>query len=308
MILSTDTNLSTRCEKMFYRVLQKALSTFFHTLKKRPGSYPYLTGDSFRSLADHIHDETGTFNPTSVRNGDVVFVGNPYMDDFFQKIHPHINSKYILIQHNGDNPVDEHIAKYIDEKIVRFYAQCVFVSHAKIVPIPIGIANKHHGIEISPELNKREFPKSKEKQPRIFFHFSVQTNPTERGPALEYFKTHPAMDTIHTFVPYKSYKKILGAYCFTASPAGNALGSHRTWEALYLHTIPIVKRTVDAESCVALGMPIWMVDDWHELSAFSEVELRAKYEKMMANANFEALFMDHWIRRIKNDQASVKNS
>lgn len=307
MVIKTDTGLRIFIEGLFFRSLRKALSSFYHSFKKRPGSYPYLTGDSFRALADHIYDETGTCDSTRIQNGDVVFVGNNYIDEFFVKIHPQIKHKYILIQHNGDNPVNEHIAKYIDEKIVRFYAQCVFVAHEKIVPIPIGIANKHHGIELYPELTKSEFPKVAEKKPRIFFHFSIQTNPSERGPALEYFRKHAAMDTIQNFIPYKSYKKLLGSYCFTASPAGNALGSHRTWEALYLHTIPLVKRTVDAESCVALGMPIWIVDDWHELDSLSEPELRSRYEKMMATAQFEALYMDYWIKRIKADQNVTRN-
>ena len=294
-------------EGIFYRTLRKTLSAFYHTLKMRSGSYPYVTGDSFRHLADHVYDETGIFDPALVKIGDIVFVGNPYMDKFFKEIHPKINNRYILIQHNGDLPVDEHVAKYIDDKIIKFYAQCVFIAHEKIIPIPIGIANKHHGIEISPELNVGALVKSSAKKPRIFYHFSIQTNPSERGPALEYFKSHSAMDTIEKFIPYRSYKKLLSSYCFTASPAGNALGSHRTWEALYLKTIPIVKRTVDAEYCASLGLPLWIVENWHELGKFSESELRIKYEEMMSSANFEAIFMDFWINKITADQKEARS-
>ncbi len=309
MILPTEATTTTKIEGLFFKTLRKALHTFYTTLKLRPGSAPYLTGDSFRALANHIHDETGaTFNPSDVKTGDIVFVGNTKMTEFFTTLHPKIANRYILIQHNGDFMVDEKIAAFIDDKIIHFYAQVTLVHHTKITPIPVGIANRHHGIEIVPTFGASNFKSASRKRARIFFHFSIQTNPPERGPALEYFNQHPAMDTIHTFVPYLSYKKILASYCFTASPAGNTLGSHRTWEALYLQTIPIVKRTVDAESCVALGLPLWIVDDWHELSTYTETDLRAKYESIMATANYEALYMDYWTTRIKTDQLTARSS
>lgn len=294
-------------ENHFFRIFRKTMTTFFHFFKLRPTSFPYLTGDNFRSLADYVHDETDTFNPELVESGDIVFVGNPLMNNFFENIHPRINNRYILIQHNGDYPVDEHIASYMDEKIIRFYAQCTEFAHEKITPIPIGIANKHHGFEGFSWLMNRNIPKDTEKKPRIFFHFIIQTNPQERGPALEYFKKHASMDTINDFVPYGSYKDILASYAFTVSPAGNTLGSHRTWEALYLRTIPIVKRTVDAEYCVANGLPLWILDDWNELDEYTEEKLRLKYTEMMQTARFDSLYMAHWVEKIKTDQKLERN-
>lgn len=304
MIIETKSKQNIFFEYLFFRVMRKSVSTFFHVFRQRPGSYPYITGDSFRKIANHVHDETTTLNPSDVGAGDIVFVSSPKMEEYFTNVHPLITKKYILIEHNGDVQVDEKIASFIDEKIVVFYAQCVTVAHEKIIPIPIGIENKHHGIEgFSWFMNKKS---KKSKKPRIFFHFSVQTNPSERGPALNYFKSNSLMDTISKFIPYSSYKKILSSYYFTVSPAGNTLGSHRTWEALYLRTIPIVKRTVDAESLAYLGLPIWILDNWQELDSFTEDMLQKKYEKMMSPASFEALFMDYWIARIHADQKLIR--
>lgn len=306
MILQIKKGPVILCEDLFFKVFRKTFRGFFHIFKLRPSSYPYITGDTFRKLADFIHDEISTFDPALVNKGDIVFVGNPTMRDYFKNIHPRIKHPYILIQHNGDYHVDDTIAALIDEKIIAFYAQIVTAAHPKIFPIPIGIENKHHGIEGFPWFMKRRLPSVAERKARIFFHFSVQTNPPERGPALEYFKNHPAMDTIRSFVPYGSYKDILASFCFTVSPAGNTLGSHRTWEALYLRTIPIVKRTVDAEACVGLGLPLWILDDWKELAEFGEKELRIKYIEMMKTANFDALYMDYWTKRINNHKKQAQ--
>ncbi len=289
-------------EKQFFRIFRRLYKQV--NGNRRPSSYPFVTGDSFRSLADHIFDETTpTFAPEKVRLGDVVFVGSPYLRLFLKEHHPHIANQYILIEHNGDFQVDEEIPPFLDEKIFRFYAQCVLVTHPKITPIPIGVENLHHGNSFLWLLRKK--PQAK-KQPRIFYHFANQTNPEERIPAAEYFKTHPAMDTLSVFIPNRPYKDVLNSYAFTASPAGRTLGSHRTWEALYLHTIPIVKRTPDAEACVSYGLPIWIVDDWLELEDYTEEKLAEKYQSMMQSANFDAIFMDYWIERIQKDQAEIR--
>lgn len=289
-------------EKQIFRGLRVLYRSTYR--KKRPSSYPFLTGDSFRELADHIYDETTpSFNSDAVNSGDIVFVGSPFLRIFLQTYHQKINTKYILIEHNGDDQVTEDILPYLDDKIYRFYAQCALVTHEKITPIPIGVENLHHGNNFLWLLKK--VPK-KNKVPRIFYHFSNQTNPKERIPAALYFKTHPIMDTITSFIPYRPYKNLLNSYAFVASPAGNTLGSHRTWEALYLHTVPIVKRTPDAEACASYGLPLWILDDWLELEDYTEEKLQEKYLAMMRVAKFDALYMDYWITKINEDQRIIR--
>lgn len=284
-----------RIHRYFYKKINKS---------RRPSSYPFITGDTFRLLAKHIFDETRlSFDPTKVSLGDIVFVSSPLLRTFFKEYHPLISHKYILIEHNGDDQVEEDILPYIDEKIYNFYAQCALVTHEKIIPIPIGVENLHHGNSFLWLLQKKP---SAKKRSRIFYHFSTGTNPKERIPALAYFKQHPLMETIHSFIPNRPYKNLLNSYAFTASPAGNTLGSHRTWEALYLRTIPIVKRTPDAEACVANGLPLWIINDWNDLEDFTEEKLDKKYIELMSCANFDSLHMDYWIERIKKDQEIIR--
>src|SRR3989338_2637804 len=290
-------------EKQFFRVF-RIVYRFFN-VNNRPSSYPFVTGDSFRALADHIFDETTTtFNPQEVQLGDIVFVSSPYLRTFLSTHHQQITKKYILIEHNGDDQVTEDILPYMeDEKIHRFYAQCALVAHNKITPIPIVVENKHHGNTFLWLLRKK--PKT-DKKYRIFYHFFNGTNPKERIPASEYFKTHPYMDTIDSFIPKRPYKNLLSSYAFVASPAGNTLGSHRTWEGLYLRTIPIVKRTPDAEACISYGLPLWIINEWHDLEEYTEEKLKEKYIQMMSTAKFDALSMDYWMARIPEDQKIIK--
>lgn len=54
------------------------------------------------------------------------------------------------------------------------------------------------------------------------------------------------------------------AHPFTASPPGNGLQSHRTWEALYGGGVPIVLRFRNAMDSVHDGLPVALVDEYSE--------------------------------------------
>jgi len=277
---------------------------------KRPSSSPYISGDSFRKLADHIYDEQIKLDPKKVQLGDIVFVGQELIHEYFTTVHPHITARYILICHNGDVTVDEKITNFVDDKIIHFFAQDLVVDNEKITPIPIGIENLHFYIAgVVPFFKKLQAkiinhpPLRKDK---IFFNFSISTNPEERGPAKEYFLVHPLMETVERFMTPRRHSKILTTYKFVASPPGHAIESCRTWEALYLDTIPIVKDFVAMRYFKSLGLPIWIVRDWKELEGLTEKDLAEKYTSIMVNSSKEALYMDFWKKKIINMQNKVR--
>src|SRR6185369_16743651 len=114
-----------------------------------PTSEPFLSGDTFRSMADHVLDQRVAIDPDLVKKRDVVFVAQPLLKYFFREIHPRIASRYILISHNGDENISKQYLKYLDEKVLRWYAQNVEVYHPKLIPLPIGLENidfYNHGI------------------------------------------------------------------------------------------------------------------------------------------------------------------
>ena len=55
----------------------------------------------------------------------------------------------------------------------------------------------------------------------------------------------------------------LASHKFVFSPRGNGVDCHRTWEALYLRTIPIVKKSTHMKEFEDL--PIFFVDNWEEV-------------------------------------------
>ena len=115
------------------------------------------------------------------------------------------------------------------------------------------------------------------------------------------------METFSEMLPPPLHMKYLMTYKFVASPPGNSIESCRTWEALHLKTIPIVKDYFAYRYFVSTGLPMWVVRDWRELDGISEQDLARKYDEYIENACWDALHMDFWIKKIREDQETVRS-
>lgn len=289
-------------QKTAFRLNRKIHQLYFRLLRRRPASKPYLSGDTFRSLADHVYEEGLPFNPEQVASDSTIFVASPQAEKFFTKIHPRINNDYTLITHNGDNIIDDYMSRYIDRKIVKWYAMSVLTNHPKIVPIPAGLENLHYYNNGITRLFDKHRKRNNQKLDRILFGFTVSTNPKERQPAYDFLHKYPLADEITKPLNADEYLDHLSCYKFVAAPPGNAIESHRMWEAMYLGVVPIVKRSRMMEYFRDLGLPIWLINDWFELSSLTPDDLSLRYRKIMKEARTEALWFSYWQNRIRNRQ------
>ena len=259
-------------------------------------SAPYLSGDTFRDMCDFYFDEvSSSFSPKMVQYGDVVFVKTDMLGAFFKEKHPLISNPYVIVSHNSDHPAPGVGALYLnDPKILAWYAQNVEMVHPKLHPIPIGIANKmwRHG-------NPLVFSSCREKigtRPRdilLYINFSIGTFVRERKRAYTLFADQ-TYSVVSLGKSLQEYLSDLTRSCFVLSPRGNGLDCHRTWEALYMGAIPIVK-----ESCmdsVFEGLPVLIVHDWQEIN---EQFLSSMYQSMHSQLyNTEKLFAPYWKEQI----------
>jgi hypothetical protein len=89
---------------------------------------------------------------------------------------------------------------------------------------------------------------------------------------------------------------------FVISPPGNGIDCHRTWEALYMGAIPIVKRSTLIESFVDL--PMLIVEDWTTIT--EELLQIVLAEAKDINFNYEKLTLSYWLNRINADRVYLK--
>jgi len=255
----------------------------------RPSSAPYISGDSFRKMANHVYDETGKCSAQNIKERDIVFLKTDLLPEFFAKVHPLIEKPYVLITHNSDLNISEKEARFVDDKIIHWFAQNVLVKHPKITPIPIGLENASYANAGRKSLFKQEQGRRDEgKNGKILVSFAVETNQSERQMALDALKGNPLADILSKKLSQSEYASIVPQYSFVASPPGNGEDCHRTWEALYLGTTPIVKSSVCMEYFRDLGLGIATIKSWDET-----VSIQSQESLPRPDGN-SPLFLDYW--------------
>ena len=120
-----------------------------HATSARNSSYPYISGDTFRAMADFVFDETKREDLQKVQYGDIVFVKADMFAAFFPSAFDSIRNPFVLVTHNSDFAAPAQHQSYLsNEKILHWFASNPSVRNVqKLSPIPIGLANTrwHHG-------------------------------------------------------------------------------------------------------------------------------------------------------------------
>ncbi|MGA2642911.1 MAG: hypothetical protein ABSG21_18630, partial [Spirochaetia bacterium] len=136
---------------------------------------------------------------------------------------------------------------------------------------------------------------------RILYGFTTGTNEKERTPAFKALRSSAVADHMER-TNSRTYRVSLEGYGFVASPPGNGVDCHRTWEGLYLHTIPIVKRSTLYDAFP--GLPVLLVDDWSEVSTWDSSFLQNEYERLSAAMETTPyLKFDYWANLIERARA-----
>ncbi len=252
---------------------------------------PYLSGDTFRFLSDHAYDEVNRIlPPQTVRQGQTVFVNADRLADFFSKVHPGIQNRYILVTHNSDQPIPGLFSEFLnDEKLIAWFGQNVEEAHPKLHAIPIGLENRYwkpDNVEIISRVKSKQF----EKKHLLYCNFSLTSYLPERPRAFEALGNAPFSNT-QTRKGYEPFIEEIAASKFVLCPRGNGLDTHRVWEALYTGSYAIVK-TSGLDPLYA-DLPIVIVNDWHEVT---EEFLNGKYAEFQSRAfKMEKLYTDFWL-------------
>lgn len=293
--------LNQKAYNFCYRLFRVAGRTLIkYSADPRPATLPYVTGDGFRKLAKFIYDnKIKNVVPEEVNEGDLVFVGDSNIKNFLRAVHPLIKNRYILITHNGDEAVDEEALRLAGDKVIKWYGINVVVKNERVIPLPLGLENKHYYLNGIPLLFNRLRRKKIIRQDKIFYGFSAVNNMAERQPALDVLQKLKVAETVKVWTNFKQYLDLLATYKFVASPPGSSVEGHRTWDALYIGIVPIVKKSITTDYFKSIGAPLWVVADWRELEEYDESKLAAKFDEIRADLDESVLFMDYWADKIR---------
>lgn len=198
------------------------------------------------------------------------FVYTHALADFSRHIWPRLQGRgYVLITHNSDHEIDEKFLPLLaDDKLARWFAQNATISHPKLVPLPIGIANSmwpHGNLEVLYEAIAGN--RKRRKDHLVYLHFNQHTHPERRRIWETLRRSFPEMpEQPEKPRPFGDYLADLARHRFAVCPQGNGSDTHRIWESLYLDVIPVIERSPHVEYWSRRGLPLLIVDDWEELT------------------------------------------
>jgi len=186
--------------------------------------------------------------------------------------------------------IDDYNWSNVPASVRVWFAQNVDVRDIRLVPIPIGLERDRW----SPKLNKKQVLSTlpdKGKSGLLYLNFSTRTN-WIRSTLYEYFK-NLEWCTSERRVGFTDYARQVKRHKFVLCPEGNGFDTHRTWEALYLGSYPIVLRRVFTIE-FAKKLPILVVDNWSEVT---EQKLNEAYLSFKNREwTWEALTANYWER------------
>jgi hypothetical protein len=150
-------------------------------------------------------------------------------------------------------------------------------------------------------LNKLQEPKKFRSM--VYVNHNIKTNPKEREKPYAVLGGKPWVTSAmgSNGQGYENYLDNIYNHPFVICPQGNGIDTHRTWECLYMKTIPIEKRNINNQFYTDL--PILFVDDWEEITErFLHDQFMAMAEKKW---NMEKLNFSYWKNEIVNSYPSL---
>ena len=251
----------------------------------KAGSLVYVTASAIRSFYTSVLSNNLITQPFVLLTGDSDFT---IPNDWPDHVHTILSSPYLL----------------------HWYSQNYIGSHAKLSHMPIGIDfHSAHGDWVHPFQHELALHAMAVYSPALqhrhllchaSFHFAMKFRYSHhRFEAID----QVPKELVHyqaNFTDRITTWKNQAQYAFVLSPPGNGLDCHRTWEALVLGCIPIVKSS--GLDPVFDGLPVLIVKEWSDIT----LELLSKTRDEHAKRRFslERLTLQHWVERFRAHKIS----
>ena len=255
-------------------------------------------------------------------NGMSIYVCSDLLKFFVKNIFPKINKNFILVSGDSDLCVPREILNVPEFNsivnspyLIKWFAQNTQIQeHSKIIQMPIGL--DYHTISNDPKCSwklpvegclpseqekiliniKENIVPFYERIPKIYVNFTMHND--RFGDRKNSLKTisQDLLEINNTFTPRTNNWKNATNYSFVLSPFGCGMDCHRTWEALCLGCIPIVKASNFSK--LFENLPVLIVNDWNDVTK----ELLDKTIKNFKTKtfNYDKLELKYWVNKFKN--------
>lgn len=278
-------------------------------LMKSCDFYSQTPASSINYLINYLESD---FNKLKTINNPKIYVCSAAINDFRVRLLPAIQFPFILVSGDCDEtmPYDVLSEKGFHELmankyLVHWFCQNMVEIHPKITVMPIGM--DYHTMTkrdvwgpIAPPVEQEKLLNSvktvSKKQTMCYANFQFLMT-TKYGNDRQTAIKEVPQDLVFyepTRIPRLETWKKQSKFAFVISPHGNGLDCHRTWEALAIGCIPIV-RTSKIDNLFE-ELPVLIVKEWHDIT--KELLENTIEEFKNKTFNMERLSLKYWIDKI----------
>jgi len=255
-------------------------------------------------------------------DGMSIYICSDLLKFFFYKILPKITNKFVLVTGDSDISVPKEALTNLETTnlinnpfLLKWFSQNTQIQHHdKIIQLPIGL--DYHTILRNPNHywkteGEGHLPKHQEdilitfrqqmipfykRLPIIYVNFT-KTNDRfgQRNSAFEEIPNELLHINQNFTKRTETWKNIM-QYAFVLSPFGNGMDCHRTWEALCLGAIPILKAPNFQK--MFEDLPVLIVNEWSEITR--ELLDKTIEDFKTREFKYEKLTLQYWVKMIKN--------
>ena len=256
------------------------------------------------------------------RPGQSIYVCTDALIDFAINFLPQLQSPFVLVSGDSDVPVNEPlisdpaIQKILSsEYLIHWYAQNLAAQHPKMHALPIGL--DYHTMWERPGLwgitaisplaqenalinNLASSPEFGQRYLAAYCNWHFAMGRGDRQACFDQIDKSACFFEANA-VPRNSTWLRQAECMFVVSPEGAGMDCHRTWEALFLGCIPVLKR--NPLTPLFEKLPVLLVDDWGQVNKNTMLDFAGTLSTQ--KFDFSSLFQAHWMKKMAGLNADI---
>lgn len=237
---------------------------------------------------------------------DIVFAKTDFVEHGIAEVLAKPNAT-AFVTHQSDYGITERFKNRLPSSVTWFAENCEVGGDPNFVGIPNGLNNVDFVVSEKSKWGRyssnfahlcdfhgdlaRQNAKPKQESGLVYMNFTADNSPTERTHVYNLFKDRPWVTKKHG-LSHEEFCSDVHSHPFVLSPRGNGYDCVRTWESIYLRSIPIIKRNNVMEHFKQL--PILFVDSWEEVTESFLVEKLVEFRSR--DFSMEMATIDYWDR------------
>jgi hypothetical protein len=247
-------------------------------------------------------------------NGQTIYVCTDALSLFVRNLLPNITVQFVLVTGDSDLAIDQGFLATNESQwllnhplLKKWFAQNLVVNHERLDHLPIGL-DYHTQWEkpglwsigkISPMAQESHLLEALARSPhfqdrycRAYCNWQFAAKHGDRMQCFnEVDKSCCFFES--TKLPRKLSWSRQAEFMFCLSPSGIGVDCHRTWEALALGMVPIVKQS--GLTRLFGNLPVLAVDSWASVNQSFLNQAAQMMNK--SRFDFSPLFTHHWVNR-----------